>query len=367
MPGTGFDRCGIWVGNLIPDIEPPAVLYTGVDGERSGLGRADWREGGAFERREPAINYGTPPGYQDMRDPFIVRREADWLALIGSGTHDHTAPLILAFTSQNAQEWEFIGEFDTGGAAMPGEYWELPVLRPIGERWLLMGTPVGSDEPTQTLYWVGDFDGTRFIPDDIEPQGFDLFRTLLAPTLAEAQDGRLIGIGVVPDDGQRPEDVRARAGWVHALSLPFEIALCDDRPGELCSALARELDDAFAGLVHHARGTPANLAAEPVEIAFGDAPVRISGEISASRDDKATLALETEGGAAVVTRVLIHPAQGRVTLDNAVDGRIDWARGDVLEAGITAGETVEIDLVIDGGSHYRHNRHAPLLRPALPA
>jgi sucrose-6-phosphate hydrolase SacC (GH32 family) len=40
IPCTGFDRRGVWVGNRIPDTEPPAILYTGVDGTRSGLGRA---------------------------------------------------------------------------------------------------------------------------------------------------------------------------------------------------------------------------------------------------------------------------------------------------------------------------------------
>ena len=349
MPGTGFDRRGIWVGNRIPGIEPPAVLYTGVDGDRSGLGRADWREGGAFERREPAISYATPPGYQDMRDPFIVRRDEDWLALIGSGTADHSAPLILAFASQDAQEWEFIGEFDTGGAAMPGEYWELPVLLPIAERWLLMGTPVLRDEPTQTLYWIGDFDGTRFIPDDPAPRGFDLFRTLLAPTIAEARDGRLIGIGVVPDDGQRPEAVRARAGWVHALSLPFEIALCEDDPQRLCSAVAGELDDAFSAPDRPAEAATA-LTDSPVTVTFADDAVRISGEVSVPEGDAAVLALETAGGAQTVARLVLRPAEGRVSLDNAIGPSFDWARTDLLEADISPQERLAIDVVIDGAA-----------------
>ena len=41
-------------------------------------------------------------------------------------------------------------EFDKGAAVGPGEFWELPVLVPLGDRWLLMGTPV-TGEPAQTL------------------------------------------------------------------------------------------------------------------------------------------------------------------------------------------------------------------------
>jgi len=350
MPGTGFDRRGIWVGNRIPGIEPPAVLYTGVDGDRSGLGRADWREGGAFERREPAISYATPPGYQDMRDPFIVSRRRG-LARPDRQRHrrsQRTADPGLRLTGSTGMG--FIGEFDTGGAATPGEYWELPVLLPIAERWLLMGTPVLRDEPTQTLYWIGDFDGNRFIPDDPAPRGFDLFRSLLAPTIAEARDGRLIGIGVVPDDGQRPEAVRARAGWVHALSLPFEIALCKDDPQRLCSALAGELDDAFSASERIAQTNATALTDAPVTVTFADDAVRISGEVSVPEGDAVVLALETAGGAQTVARLVLRPAEGRVTLDNAIDPSFDWARPDVLEADISPQERLAIDVVIDGAA-----------------
>jgi sucrose-6-phosphate hydrolase SacC (GH32 family) len=345
IPSTGFDRRGIWVGNRIPDTDPPAILYTGVDGTRSGLGRAAMEEDGAFLRDEGAVAYGTPPGYQDMRDPWIVRTEDGWLALIGSGTLEHDAPLILAWTSSDAVEWDFVGEFDTGGAEMPGEYWELPVLRPIGDRWLLMGTPVIADARTRTLYWIGTFDGTRFTPDDPEPRSFDLFGTLLAPTLASDGD-RLVAIGVIPDEGQRPEPVRQAAGWVHALGPAMEIALCPDRPGALCAGLPQEVRRAFGG--ERLRLDDRDLAEEPVEIDLGPDPVMLRAEIDVDDGSSVEITLRLTPDGSEATRLILHPDEGEIVLDNRDGSRAPWARSDEIVGTIPSHGMIALDLVFDG-------------------
>jgi sucrose-6-phosphate hydrolase SacC (GH32 family) len=347
IPSTGFDRRGIWVGNRIPDTDPPAILYTGVDGTRSGLGRAVMAEGGAFERDEGAVAYGTPPGYQDMRDPWIVRTEDGWLALIGSGTLAHDAPLILAWTSSNAVEWEFSGEFDTGGAEMPGEYWELPVLRPIGERWLLMGTPVIPDARTRTLYWIGNFDGARFVPDELEPRSFDLFGTLLAPTLASDGD-RLVSIGVIPDEGQRPEPLRQAAGWVHALGPAMEIALCEDRPRTLCAALPPETLRAFGN--ERLRLAAHDLEDEPVEIDAGPDPVMLRATLDVEEGSSVEITLRLAPDGSEATRLILHPAESEIVLDNSDGSRATWTRSDEFVGTIPADEVVEVQLIFDGAA-----------------
>jgi sucrose-6-phosphate hydrolase SacC (GH32 family) len=345
IPSTGFDRRGIWVGNRIPDTDPPAILYTGVDGTRSGLGRAVMAEDGALVRDDGAVAHGTPPGYQDMRDPWIVRTDDGWLALIGSGTRDHDAPLILAWTSRDAVEWDFAGEFDTGGAAMPGEYWELPVLRPVGDRWLLMGTPVIPDTRTRTLYWIGDFDGTRFEPADPEPRSFDLFGTLLAPTLA-ADGDRIVAIGVIPDEGQRPEPVRQEAGWVHALGPAMEIDLCADRPSVLCAALPPEVLRAFGD--ERLRLTDRDLTEEPIEIDLGRDPVMLRAVLSVEEGSSVEIALRLSPTGAEATRLLLHPAEEEIVLDNSEGSLASWARSDEIAGMIPSNGVIELDLIFDG-------------------
>jgi sucrose-6-phosphate hydrolase SacC (GH32 family) len=345
MPGTGFDRRGIWVGNRIPETGPPAILYTGVDGARSGLGRAVRRADGGFDRDEGVIAHDTPPGYQDMRDPWVVKTDAGWLALIGSGTPAHDAPLILAWTSEDSVEWGFAGEFDTGETEMPGEFWELPVLKPIDGRWMLMGTPVIADAPARTYYWIGDFDGARFVPDDLEPRQYDLFGTLLAPTLATDDAGRMIAIGVIPDDGQRPEEVRRAAGWVHALSLPVELTLCADAPERLCQALAPELETAFPS--RFALPVDADLRAGEVSVDLGHDPVRVDARFTIPEGGEVGIDLRATPDRSEATQLVLRSSRGEVVLDNTRGSRASWARDDRIVQRVPAQEEVEVSLIID--------------------
>ena len=372
MPGTGFDRRGVWVGNHIPDSVPPAILYTGVNGERSGLGRAVRLADGSFARGDGAIAYDTPPGYQDMRDPWVVATDEGWLAIIGSGTPDHTAARILAWTSVDSHDWAFAGEFDVGGAAMPGQFWELPVLVPIEGRWLLMGTPVMGDGPARTFYWIGDFDGTRFQPDQPEPQQYDLFGTLLAPTLATDGSGRMIAIGIIPDNGQRPEPERRRAGWVHGLSLPVDLMLCAEAPGRLCQSLAPELAGAFPRTLDVSEGS--NLDASVFSLDPGAGPVRLEATLHIPDGSSAEIGLRATPDASEVTRLVLRPAHGEIVLDNTHGSQAPWARADRIDRQVPPQDEARLDLIIDGNAisgtindHvfglmiYPQSRHATLL------
>jgi beta-fructofuranosidase len=346
IPGTGFDRRGIWVGNLIPGIEPPEALYTGVDGHRSGLGRAVARADGSFERITEAIAYNTPEGYQDMRDPFIVETDDGWLALVGGGALDRSRALILAFASSDAREWKFVGEVDTGGVAMPGEYWELPVLMPLGEHWLMMGTPVIRGEPGRTLYWIGDFDGERFTPVQAEPRRFDLFKTLLAPSIALGPDGRMYAIGVIPDE-QRGEPERAAAGWVHALSLPLAIAACEGAT-RLCASQTPEVRAAFSQTLIDERDIALSSDAEWRDP--GEGPLLLRAEVSVPDGVTARIGLRADEASGEVTRLLLRPAEGLVGLDFGDASQADWARSDIVWSEIGRNESVTLELVLDGAA-----------------
>lgn len=348
VPSTGFDRRGVWVGNWIPQTEPPVALYTGVNGERSGLGRAEMQPDGRLERRDFAVRYDTPEGFQDMRDPFVLRNGDGYLALIGSGTLAHDAPLVLAFASQDTQDWTFLGEFDTGGVEMPGEFWELPVLRPFADRWLLMGTPVIADAEARTHYWLGRFDGVRFVPDDPAPHDFDLFRTLLAPSLADDEDGRTIAIGIVPDAGQRPEDLRRAAGWVHALSLPFALSLCPEDDGRLCAALPDPLRARFSA--PRAALADVALEAEPLALASSEEPVLVTGTLVVPEGGEAVLGVLASETSGEVTRLRLRPAEGVVRLDRSAASSAPFAHDDIRTGAVSPVERVAFAVLVDGGA-----------------
>jgi beta-fructofuranosidase len=118
------------------------------------------------------------------------------------------------------------------------------MLLEIGDRWMLMGTPVVEGVPARTLYWLGDFDGTRFLPDDPAPRQFDLLATYRAPTIARGPQGDLVAIGIIADE-IRDEQERHEAGWVHVLTPATVLDLCEDEPWDLCQRLATGFAEQF--------------------------------------------------------------------------------------------------------------------------
>lgn len=337
IPGAGFDRRGVWVGDWIPDTDPPRALYTGVDGRKSGLGQATWVEGGSLERGEPVL-LDTPPGYQDMRDPTILRTEDGWLALVGAGALDRSRALLLAFRSGDSRDWRFVGEFDTGGAQPPGEYWELPKLLQLGVRWLLTATPVVRGEEARTLYWLGAFDGERFIPDDPDPRPLDLFPTHLAPTFARDEAGRTVAIGIMPG-ASLSEAERARAGWAHVLGLPRRVALVEDG-GSIRQSLAAEVLSRFDGPVALEQGDRGGTVANP-----GLAPYLLETAIVLGESGSARVVLRASPNGEERTTLVFEP--GRVGLDVSRSSLEVERPGDVRWAPIEPAERLALALVVD--------------------
>ncbi len=163
----------------------------------------------------------TPPGqHNDFRDPKVFWYE--------NGTQSHwvmalaVASEIWLYRSNNLKDWQESSRF----GAMYGSHsgvWECPELVQLivadsGEsRWVLFvsvgkGAPAGG---SGMQYFVGDFDGQRFAPQDPPVQtrwadyGADFYA---AQAWNDAPDGRKLWLGwmnnwsygnQIPDDGGR--------------------------------------------------------------------------------------------------------------------------------------------------------------------
>jgi fructan beta-fructosidase len=111
-------------------------------------------------------------GSSDFRDPKVF-----WYAAVGYWVMVvvlATERIVQFYRSDNLTEWEHLSDFATGSAV--DGLWECPDLfelpvdggGPLGTRWVLVlsvnpGAPAGG---SGTRYFVGDFDGKLFIPDD---------------------------------------------------------------------------------------------------------------------------------------------------------------------------------------------------------
>lgn len=352
MPTTGFDRRGVWVGNWIPDRAPSAVLYTGVNGDWAGIGLAEADDDGGL-RLAHVVDHDTPSEFQDMRDPWIVRTDDGWLMLIGTGLRDGSEALVYAYRSDDGDTWDRAGLFDTGGAAMPGQYWELPVLLQIGDRWMLMGTPVLRDQPARTLYWLGTFDGTRFVPDDVAPRQIDILATYRAPTLARGPEGDLIAIGIIADE-IRDERTRHLSGWVHILSPATRLGLCADDPRDLCQDFALAFAERFTRTL--ARGGDTTTAS----LSTGGQPVLLAAEIDTSQGGLFRIGTRVTEDGAPAAELTVDARTGRVRVDYARGPVRPLGRPPVIEGTIAPTGTIEIELLLDGAAVFGAINGRPL-------
>lgn len=349
-PTPGFDRAGVWVGDVIVHDGELRAFYTGVNGQWAGIGAARapldapmrWRK-----HRDNPLIVETPPGYQEMRDPFLVRRADDWLMLVGGGRLRPKVPTLLAYVSRDLESWTFAGELDVGPVARFGEYWELPKLLDFGAVHALVVTTVKPGAPARTQYWLGRFDGERFVPRDPQPRNLDLFATHLAHATHPMGDGRFAAVGIVPETNRTTEE-RLQAGWIHGFSLARTIAL--DGAGE-------RLVQRPAEGVRNLFGEPAwttdgfELGDQPRRLGeLNAASARVTLEIDPGEAREVVVALRATPDLAEATRLRFFPRPGRVALDFADSSATPGARSDTLwsrDGALTPGEAIELTLYVD--------------------
>ncbi|WP_299153433.1 glycoside hydrolase family 32 protein [uncultured Christiangramia sp.] len=109
------------------------------------------------------------PGIENFRDPKVTwdKEHKQWLMALA------TTEKTLFYTSQDLKEWKKVSEFGQGIGAHDG-VWECPDFFPMqvegtGEtKWVLIQSlnPGGYNGGSGTQYFVGDFDGTTFTPEE---------------------------------------------------------------------------------------------------------------------------------------------------------------------------------------------------------
>lgn len=113
-----------------------------------------------FYKNNPVLDIGS----NSFRDPqvFWYEPSAAWIMVV---THPHLHKISF-YKSANLKEWTYLSEFGNQGAT--GNDWEVPDLfqletedQPSIKKWVL-SIGVG---PNRMQYFVGEFDGVKFIAD----------------------------------------------------------------------------------------------------------------------------------------------------------------------------------------------------------
>ncbi|MEL7187120.1 MAG: glycoside hydrolase family 32 protein, partial [Pseudomonadota bacterium] len=108
------------------------------------------------------------PGIADFRDPkvFWCDKSELWIMALAAGA------VIKFYSSSNLRKWQFLSDFGKG-IGTHGGVWECPDLFELcvdgtdETRWVLL-VSIGSGAPnggSATQYFIGDFDGCKFVPD----------------------------------------------------------------------------------------------------------------------------------------------------------------------------------------------------------
>lgn len=138
--------------------------------------------------------------YPDFRDPKVSWHEGSkrWIMTLATGQ------TITFYGSSNLIEWTRLSEFGEGIGSHDG-VWECPDLFPLNykgvTKWILIVSinPGGPNGGSATQYFIGDFDGTKFKPDNLPyPLWFDYGRDNYAGVTwsnIDESDGRRIFLG----------------------------------------------------------------------------------------------------------------------------------------------------------------------------
>ncbi len=220
-PGS-VDEYGVFSGCAVDNGGVPTLVYTGVrkraDGSRTELpclatsSDPDLR---SWEKHSANPVIAGPPAELDVlgfRDHSVWREADTWHQLVGSGIRDVGGTALL-YRSPDLVSWDYLGPICVGDPDETGHMWECPDFFRLGERHILMVSPIPL---RKTLYFAGSFAELRFTPEHqgvVDDGGY-----FYAPQSFTDAQGRRIMFGWLWEG--RDEAAQRTAGWAGVMSLP---------------------------------------------------------------------------------------------------------------------------------------------------
>jgi sucrose-6-phosphate hydrolase SacC (GH32 family) len=188
------------------------------------------------------------PGVRDFRDPKVIWHDATQRWIMVLAVRDKT----MFYSSKDLKKWEYESEY---GLKNDKRLWECPDLFPLKvvgtnqTKWVLVvsmqsGAPNGG---TGTSYFIGDFDGRRFVnsqPDNKQywlDAGTDNYAMVSWSDMPEqVERKRMLGWMSNWQYAQQVPTYR----WRSAMTLPREVYLVrtSEKEWKLQSKIIREFD-----------------------------------------------------------------------------------------------------------------------------
>lgn len=218
---NSWDDEGCWSGtSIILQDGTPAVVYTGVDGVKAGMGVATSADNYATLQKSTSnpIIAVAPSSVDEFRDPFVWYEGGKYHMIIGAG--NNIGGCIVYYSSDDFENWTGGTVSFQGIEATDGKFWEMPIIHKFDNgKWLLLvqDTPDDSGRAC-SFYWIGDFVNGVFTPDFAQYKKLELVNRFLSPTITVDQDNNLTAIGIIPDEVTGA--FQSAQGWAHLFSVP---------------------------------------------------------------------------------------------------------------------------------------------------
>lgn len=182
-------------------------------------------------KQNPVI---SNPGIKDFRDPKVIwhKESARWIMSLAVNNH------VNIYSSKDLKEWKKESEFGEN-IGSHGGIWECPDLFPVKDeegnlKWVLLVSlnPNGPQGGSATQYFVGNFDGSIFTPDDGTIRwldyGADNYAGVTFSNIPK-EDGRRLFIGWMSN--WQYAKVVPTYSWRSAMTLPRELILRKNENG----------------------------------------------------------------------------------------------------------------------------------------
>lgn len=329
---------GCYSGSAFVVDERLVLMYTGhVDGREPMQTQclAVSEDGVTFHKhsRNPVIDAPPPGAGVDFRDPKVGEHGGRRYAVIGASAEGRGRALLYR-GGDDVTDWAYAGVL-AESSGPEGTMWECPDLFPLGDRAVLLVSPMHGVVNAAPFVQVGEIgaDG-RFASTAtrVLDGGVDFY----APQTMVDASGRRILIAWMQQWHQR--NVTAQEGWAGAMTVPRELTLVDGQVRQRPVAEVEVL-----------RGEPTRVAPRTLD---GEA-LDVEGGVAA--DVRVVLGGGTARGARVAVRAsvdrgeqtvfVVDRQEGRIVCDRSLSGVGD-ATGSVIDVDFGQ-DPIELRLLID--------------------
>jgi sucrose-6-phosphate hydrolase SacC (GH32 family) len=214
----------IFSGSAISDGDDLVAIYTrSTESNQSQCIARSKDNGRTFVKYEnnPVLDENK----KDFRDPKVFKYQDHWI-MCAAQPHVHQ---ISFYSSTDLITWKHLSDF--GPAAAIGGVWECPDLFPLvmdgQEVWvLLVSLNPGGLYGSGTQYFIGDFDGTSFVPryPTDKPRWLDYGKDNYAGvTFNNEPNGKRVLIGWLANWSD--VEKHPATSWTNQMTIPRELGL----------------------------------------------------------------------------------------------------------------------------------------------